>query len=570
MNNVENLRPFKRICMTIGNLPTAYLESMSYYECLTYMYKYLEKEVIPVVNNNTEVLKELQTFVETYFDNLDVQDEIDHKLDEMATGGELTEIISAYLEMSSLITFDTVADMKSATNLISGSKCKTLGYTSLSDRGGAIYKVRDITESDTPDEATLIALADDTLIAELVVFDKVSIDQFGCVGDGVTSDKTNLEKALTYAKTNKITLIAGGKEYYVSGNISIDGILFDLNGGSLLMNNYVITLTNNASLTNGIIKNGNVILNGGKNNLSFITFKEFINSAITINSNGYEDFIDNIRLENNSNSTATVGITNNASDETISHIYGFGCYKGIVSSGADNFYQNIHLWLNNNNTFANSVFAEIQATDNVISNSCCDSYNKCIYFTTGSLTLNIENFNFINNNTLFNSKSFIFIDGTTTGNVVNGNAILKLTGFTSASNTFTINYGSKVNFILIDDYPVEKIGGYNYTAIQPLITGANTTVNGVSTIYLNGSKLNINLTLYTSGSSTSEISVDLTDFLEIDKYESRGYIPAIYDNYTVAGIAEYYLTDGVLTFSKPTQSSGSTFSAIGCNIVVNK
>ena len=569
MNNIENLKPFKRICMTIGNLPTAYLESMSYYECLTYMYKYLEKEVIPVVNNNTEVLKELQLYIANYFDNLDVQEEINNKLDDMASSGELVEIISTYLEMQSLITFDTVSDMKNATNLIDGSNCKTLGFNTLGDRGGAIYKIREITENDTPDEASLIAIGD-TLVAELIVADKISIDQFGCVGDGVTSDKANLEKALNYAKTNKIKLIANKKEYYISGNISIDGIEFDLNEGTLLMNNYVITLTNNATFKNGIIKNGNVVLNGGKNNLTYITFKEFINSAITINSNGYEDFIDNIRLENNSNSTATVGITNNASDETISHVYGYGCYKGIVSNGADNFYQNIHLWLNNNNTFANSVFAEIQATDNVISNSCSDSYNKCIYFTSGSLSLNIENFNFINNNTLFNSKSFTFIDGTTTGNVVNGNAILKLTGFTSASNTFSINYGSKVNFSFIDGYPTEKIGGYNYAAIQPLVTGANTTVNGVSTIYLNGSKLNINLTLYTSGSSTNEISIDLSDFLEINKYESRGYLPAIYNNYQKLGVVEYYLTNGTLTFSIPTQETGTSFSAIACNLVINK
>lgn len=569
MNNVENLRPFKRICMTIGNLPTAYLESMSYYECLTYMYKYLEKEVIPVVNNNTEVLKELQLYIANYFDNLDVQEEINNKLDDMASGGELVEIISTYLEMQSLITFDTVDDMKNATNLIEGSNCKTLGFNTLGDRGGAIYKIREITEDDTPDEASLIAIGD-TLVAELIVADKISIDQFGCVGDGITSDKANLEKALGYAKTNKIKLIANKKEYYISGNISIDGIEFDLNEGTLLMNNYVITLTNNATFKNGIIKNGNVVLNGGKNNLTYITFKEFINSAITINSNGYEDFIDNIRLENNSNSTATVGITNNASDETISHVYGYGCYKGIVSNGADNFYQNIHLWLNNNNTFADSVFAEIQATDNVISNSCSDSYNKCIYFTSGSLSLNIENFNFINNNTLFNSKSFTFIDGTTTGNVVNGNAILKLTGFTSASNTFSINYGSKVNFTFIDDYPVEKIGGYNYTAIQSLVTGANATVNNVSSIYLNESKLNINLTIYVSGSSTTEVSVDLSDFLEINKYESRGYLPAIYNNYQKLGIVEYYLTNGTLTFSIPSLETGTSFSAIACNLIINK
>ena len=39
----------------------------------------------------------LKTYVETYLENLDVQDEIDNKLDEMVENGTLTEIISSYI-----------------------------------------------------------------------------------------------------------------------------------------------------------------------------------------------------------------------------------------------------------------------------------------------------------------------------------------------------------------------------------------------------------------------------------------------------------------------------------------
>ena len=105
MNNVENLKPFKRLCVTIGNLPTAYIESMSYYEALTYLVKYLSNEVIPSVNNNSEAIKELQklyielkSYVDNYFENLDVQEEIDNKLDEMADNGELAEIVEAFIK----------------------------------------------------------------------------------------------------------------------------------------------------------------------------------------------------------------------------------------------------------------------------------------------------------------------------------------------------------------------------------------------------------------------------------------------------------------------------------------
>ena len=121
MNNIQDLKPFKRICLTIGVLPTAYIESMSYYECITYLVNYLKNEVIPTVNNNSEVVKELQNYVTHYFDNLDVQEEINNKLDEMAENGELVEIISQYLEMSSLITYDSISSLKLSQNLINGS-----------------------------------------------------------------------------------------------------------------------------------------------------------------------------------------------------------------------------------------------------------------------------------------------------------------------------------------------------------------------------------------------------------------------------------------------------------------
>ena len=78
-NEVKFLSPFKRMCITIGNLPTAYIESMSYYEGLTFLVNYLANNVIPAVNTNSEAVKELQekyielkNYVDNYFENLDV------------------------------------------------------------------------------------------------------------------------------------------------------------------------------------------------------------------------------------------------------------------------------------------------------------------------------------------------------------------------------------------------------------------------------------------------------------------------------------------------------------------
>ena len=100
---VITLPPFKRFCMTIGELPSSYVETMTYYEMVLWFTKYLGDTIIPTVNNNAEAVTELQnlfvelqSYVNNYFDNLDVQEEINNKLDEMVEDGSLEEIIEAY------------------------------------------------------------------------------------------------------------------------------------------------------------------------------------------------------------------------------------------------------------------------------------------------------------------------------------------------------------------------------------------------------------------------------------------------------------------------------------------
>ena len=97
-------RPFKKLVMTIGELPSSFIESMTYYELLAWFTNYLETVIIPTVNNNAEAVSELQTlftelksFVDNYFDNLDVQEEINNKLDEMAEDGTLENMILPYV-----------------------------------------------------------------------------------------------------------------------------------------------------------------------------------------------------------------------------------------------------------------------------------------------------------------------------------------------------------------------------------------------------------------------------------------------------------------------------------------
>ena len=102
MIKVEKLNPFGRMCISLGMLPSSYKESMTYEEQLLWFFKFLDETVIPTVNNNADAVEELQalyiqvkTFVDEYFDNLDVQEEINNKLDAMAQDGSLADLLKS-------------------------------------------------------------------------------------------------------------------------------------------------------------------------------------------------------------------------------------------------------------------------------------------------------------------------------------------------------------------------------------------------------------------------------------------------------------------------------------------
>ena len=102
---VQELTPFTKMIMTIGTLPSSFYSSMSYYESMVWLYEYLKNQVIPTVNNNAEAVSELQakyielkSYIDNYFENLDVQEEINKKLDEMAEDGSLTNLIKGYVD----------------------------------------------------------------------------------------------------------------------------------------------------------------------------------------------------------------------------------------------------------------------------------------------------------------------------------------------------------------------------------------------------------------------------------------------------------------------------------------
>lgn len=94
MNEVKKIKPSGIFTNYIyKTIPLAFDESMSYYETLLGVLNLLKEQEI-VINNNADLLAELESYVKNYFDNLDVQEEINNKLDEMVEDGTFEEIIT--------------------------------------------------------------------------------------------------------------------------------------------------------------------------------------------------------------------------------------------------------------------------------------------------------------------------------------------------------------------------------------------------------------------------------------------------------------------------------------------
>ena len=90
-----------KFCYTIGIIPTSYKTAMTYEEQIIAIGKYLEENVYPAINNNAQALAELQglfvelkEYVDNYFSDLNVQTQIDNKLDAMIEDGTMAEIIN--------------------------------------------------------------------------------------------------------------------------------------------------------------------------------------------------------------------------------------------------------------------------------------------------------------------------------------------------------------------------------------------------------------------------------------------------------------------------------------------
>lgn len=259
---IKKLCPFK--LWTLQNFPfiAEDFDALTNYELMCKIVGYLN-DVIDVTNNQTTAINELLT----WFDNLDVQDEVNNKLDEMAESGELQEIISQYINTRAVLCFDTINALKSSSNLVNGSYARTLGYYSINDGGGSLFKVRTILNTDDISEGKVIPINNSNLVAELILNNgTISVKQFGARGNGTTDDTSAIQNALNYYGNYYSEVIFNKNEtYLVNNNLYVyANTHVDLHNCTLKAGQRVLILNESNSLrTGGYLASQNISFKNG-------------------------------------------------------------------------------------------------------------------------------------------------------------------------------------------------------------------------------------------------------------------------------------------------------------------
>lgn len=346
----NNLTPFK--WCVIQNFPfiEADFDAITNYQLYCKVVEYLNKTI-----DNTNILGlKVEEFTH-YFENLNVQEEINNKLDEMAESGILQEIISSYLNSKAIFGFNNVEEMKNAENLIDGSFAKTLGYYKINDRGNALYKIRNRTFDDIIDNGKIILMNNENLVAELIIKSYVTPEMFGVKGDGINDDTTALQNALNSGfkvVTNGVYLVNKTiniydsidmmSDSYIKASIDLNPVVCVAPQKQQIGNTYNINVDSSGIATLGVgignqrkcIFNINVV-NAGNTGINC--------KYIDTTGNNENQFSCNVI--GNKNGTTEVGVLVNNFDSIFHAIITQDCKYGVKLDKGELIATSVHSWL---------------------------------------------------------------------------------------------------------------------------------------------------------------------------------------------------------------------------------
>lgn len=269
-------------------------DALTDYELFCKMCQYMKEslEKVNAFQKDIDVFTAKLIEFENYFDNLDVTEEVNAKLDEMVEDGTMEQLIAEYLQLQTTYTYNTVAELKLADNLVNGMFARTSGYYSYNDGGGAYYKIRNVTVDDTVDDIFIIGLANNEIVAELIVQDSLVITQLG-INDDVSNNTSKVQAGVDYISSHQnINLL-------INKNITINSL--DLSNA----NSITIKGTNRKiGLTFVGQDNVGVILSNSNNSFLDLSFRTNNDITLMSISGKYNHFI-NCSFSGHNDTTGT-------------------------------------------------------------------------------------------------------------------------------------------------------------------------------------------------------------------------------------------------------------------------
>ena len=453
------LTPFKRCVLQNFPFIEEDFDALTNYGLLCKIVEYLNKviasqnEVQGVTEDIVAAFNNLYNYVKNYFDNLDVQEEINNKLDEMTEDGTLQEIIGDYLNANAVWGFDTVADMKASANLIDGSFAQTLGYHAKNDGGAGLYKIRNVTNDDVIDEGSIIEMNDsqNQLVAELIGAD-LNVHQFGAYGDGAHNDTQAFVNYINFANT--INLLP--KTYKLSNlNIAKDATI-NGNGATLIDDTAVdkfiaIDTTSTPKVLTVIFNNLNIdchnsnygiYVHSNRCEINNVLVKNAINTCVSVYKGSTSGRYGDLKANGLTCQLSNVGLDIHATDCFIEDFHGYNCMTHINVAGGLTHLKTVHGWNYNTQTkdwITGSTLidakADINATDIYI-----DTLERGIALPTGSQwqLINIQNLSFFINNSSYpksqNSPEIFYNVSAYTGKLHCDGVALNANGWTDNDN----------------------------------------------------------------------------------------------------------------------------------------
>lgn len=170
--NYKNLSPFKWFILENFPFIEADFDALTEWQLFCKIGKEINK-IIDSQNivgeqaeNLTNAFNELQNYINNYFNNLDVQEEINNKLNEMAENGTLEEIISKYITVDLMRTFNTFNDLLNDDSLKPNNKVNVIGKNSINDGSGSLFYIRNKLENDV--ESNNLLFLKNNLVAQKI------------------------------------------------------------------------------------------------------------------------------------------------------------------------------------------------------------------------------------------------------------------------------------------------------------------------------------------------------------------------------------------------------------------